>query len=433
MRQPEKIERLRPTLPALTPVRHREPAELHKTRLLRVQLQPEGRKSLPEWLHETHRIAAVLKPQDKVIGIPHDVRLAPGLPRSPLAREPVIEHVVQVHVRKQRRYRRPLRHPPHEIDFQSRVHDADAQPLSYQAQHPLVPDAHLQKRHQPPPVDAAEELPDVHLDNPADLAPFDRVGQCVQRVMRRTPRPEAMREAVVARFVNRVHKIVHHRPLNDLVLQRDDTERPYSPVRLGYLYPPHRLRPIRSPVTRPCRSSKRSSSPSPYSRHVTPSTPGAASRFKARYASFSTSGVMWCKSAMSFSPGWGPLLQRLRRGSRPLVRRLHRSYGPIRLLRIVHHRLRFTSLPDAVPAYDSSGQRAALQGPGDRRVRVHGFFDTAGPGHGSPVAPPPVLPSTNPKASAPQMALSMLNSPARATRYRRFTVRLATTRARLAE
>ncbi len=248
MRQPEKIERLRPTLPALTPVRHREPAELHKTRLLRVQLQSEGRKSLPKRLHETHRIAAVLKPQDKVIGIPHDVRLAPGLPRSPLAREPVVEHVVQVHVRKQRRYRRSLRRPPHEIDFQSPVHDSGVQPLSYQAQHPLVPDAHLQKRHQPFPVDAVEEPPDVHLDNPADLAPFDRVGQCVQRVMRQAPRPEAVREAVELRFVNRVQKIVHHCPLNDLVLQRDDTERSYAPVRLWYLYPPHRLRPIRPPV-----------------------------------------------------------------------------------------------------------------------------------------------------------------------------------------
>ena len=133
------------------------------------------------------------------------------------------------------------------------------------------------------------------------------------------------------------------------------------------------------------------------------------------------------------SLGWGPLLQRLRRGSRPLVRRLHRSYGPIRLLRIVHHRLRFTSLPDAVPAYDSSGQRAALPGPGDRRVRVHGFFDTAGPGHGSPVAPQPVLPSTKWRASTLQIVLSMLNSSARIPRYRRFAGHLAMTRARLAE
>ena len=130
----------------------------------------------------------------------------------------------------------------------------------------------------------------------------------------------------------------------------------------------------------------------------------------------------------------GPWLLRLRRGSRLLVRRSHSYYGRIRLLHGVHQRRTASTFPLRPPRQElSRGHRGALPGPGDRRVRVHGFFDTAGPGHGSPVAPPPVLPSTNPKASAPQMALSMLNSPARAPRYRRFTVRLATTRARLAE
>ena len=38
--------------------------------------------------------------------------------------------------------------------------------------------------------------------------------------MRRTPRPEAIREAVELRFENRVQEIVHHRPLNDFVLPR---------------------------------------------------------------------------------------------------------------------------------------------------------------------------------------------------------------------
>ena len=62
------------------------------------------------------------------------------------------------------------------------------------------------------------------------------------------------------------------------------------------------------------------------------------------------------------------------------------------------------------------------------------FFDTAEPDDGSPEAPSPVLPSTNGKASALRiMHLSMLNSSARLPRCRRFTARLATSRARLAE
>ena len=42
------------------------------------------------------------------------------------------------------------------------------------------------------------------------------------------------------------------------------------------------------------------------------------------------------------------------------------------------------SLPDAVPAYDPPGPRAALPGPGVGRACVPEFFDTAEPGDGSP-------------------------------------------------
>ena len=61
------------------------------------------------------------------------------------------------------------------------------------------------------------------------------------------------------------------------------------------------------------------------------------------------------------------------------------------------------------------------------------FFDTVEPDDDSPVAPPPVLPSTKWRASALQIALSMLDSSAHIPRYRRFTAHLTMTRARLAE
>ena len=101
VREAEEVERLRSTLPALPAVRSREPAELQQARLLRVHSQPERCEPFPHPLHEPHRITAVLKPEDEVIGISHDVRLPP-----PFAREPAVQHVVQVHVRQQRRYRR---------------------------------------------------------------------------------------------------------------------------------------------------------------------------------------------------------------------------------------------------------------------------------------------------------------------------------------
>lgn len=48
------------------------------------------------------------------------------------------------------------------------------------------------------------------------------------------------------------------------------------------------------------RSTRRSSSPSPYSAHVTPSTPEAASRLRQRYACQSRSASMWCNRLVNF-------------------------------------------------------------------------------------------------------------------------------------
>ena len=117
MREPEKVERLRSSFPALRTVRRCEPPELQQARLLRVHFQSERSEPLPDRLHESLRIAAVLKPQDEIIGVPHEIRLAPDLPRPPFPREPTVQHVVQVHVRQQRRYHRPLRRPPHHVDL----------------------------------------------------------------------------------------------------------------------------------------------------------------------------------------------------------------------------------------------------------------------------------------------------------------------------
>ena len=94
----------------------------------------------------------------------------------------------------------------------------------------------------------SEEPADVHLHYPVDLAPLNRVGQSVQLVVRRAPRPEPVVEAVELRFVDRVQDLLHHRALDDLVLQRGDTQLSHAPVRLGYLHPPDRGRPVRSPL-----------------------------------------------------------------------------------------------------------------------------------------------------------------------------------------
>ena len=73
--------------------------------------------------------------------------------------------------------------------------------------------------------------------------------------------------------------------------------------------------------TRVHRSSIRFSKSAPYAFHVMPSTPGDASRFNAKYAAFSESTLMWCRSVVSFSFGFRFTNSRIR--SIPWCTRAH--------------------------------------------------------------------------------------------------------------
>jgi hypothetical protein len=68
--------------------------------------------------------------------------------------------------------------------------------------------------------------------------------------MRSAPGPESVREPEEVLLVDRVqHR--NRRPLDDLVLQSGNCERALPTVRLGYVDPPRRQRPIGSPMD-PC-------------------------------------------------------------------------------------------------------------------------------------------------------------------------------------
>jgi hypothetical protein len=62
-----------------------------------------------------------------------------------------------------------------------------------------------------------------------------------------TPGPKPVGETEKVLLVGRVQHL-DHRPLQDLVLQRGDTERPQPPVRLRYEHPARRHRPVSAPL-----------------------------------------------------------------------------------------------------------------------------------------------------------------------------------------
>jgi hypothetical protein len=156
---------------------------------------------------------------------------------------------------------------------------------------------------------------------------------------------------------------------------------------------------------RRCRSRRFSSRCSAYCSHVTPSTPGAASRFRARNAVRSRSMSTWWRSAVNLSslsffaashtrssalgalgpalrPGRGlltrvplgqvPSLRHLRCRSAGFVRRLRRYYGPVRLPWVVHRRCSAFALSGAARGHH---RPQATQGsPGSRAVTFRTCF-----------------------------------------------------------
>ncbi len=103
----------------------------------------------------------------------------------------------------------------------------------------------LDELDQPLVTDGVEEATNVRIEHPVHLLPEDPHRQRVQRVVRRTARPEPVREAQEIDLVDRVENRPH-RVLDDLVLQRGDAQRPLRAVRLRYEHPLDRGRPIRS-------------------------------------------------------------------------------------------------------------------------------------------------------------------------------------------
>jgi site-specific DNA recombinase len=122
-----------------------------------------------------------------------------------------------------------------------------AQPFPDEPQDPLIRDAMLDELMHPPVVDGVVEATDVRVEYPVHLPLLDPDRQRIQRVMRAAPGPEPVRETEEVHLVDGVQ----HRddgPLEDLVLQAGDAERPQPPVRLRDVHPARWLRPVGAAV-----------------------------------------------------------------------------------------------------------------------------------------------------------------------------------------
>ena len=106
MREAEEVERLRLAQTPLCSAPGSTPPKLDQPRLVRMQVQPEPRQPLTKLDQEPPRILFILEPDDEVVSEPHDDHITVRVPASPPV-DPLVEDIVQVHVREQRRSHAP--------------------------------------------------------------------------------------------------------------------------------------------------------------------------------------------------------------------------------------------------------------------------------------------------------------------------------------
>src|SRR5687768_4162282 len=89
----------------------------------------------------------------------------------------------------------------------------------------------LDELQQPTVVDGVEEPTDVRIEHPAHLPAHEPDIERIQRIVLAATWSESVREAEKFLLVDCIQHL-DDRPLDDLVLQRGDAERPKPPVRL---------------------------------------------------------------------------------------------------------------------------------------------------------------------------------------------------------
>ena len=246
VREAQELERLRLRITTAGTVRGGVPPELDQPCLLLGHLQRELRQSFTEIGLEPLGVVAMLEARHVVVGETHDDHVTAGVSPAPLV-GPQVEDVVKVDVGEQRRDRCPLDRSLRRLRPLPLFDDPGPEPLADQSQDSLVRDPVLEELLQPALVEPSEEVADVSVEHPVHLLARDPDRERVQRIMRRAPRPEPVGETKEVALIDRVQHL-DQRPLEDLVLQRGDPERPLPPVRLGDEHPARRLRPVRAPL-----------------------------------------------------------------------------------------------------------------------------------------------------------------------------------------
>jgi hypothetical protein len=251
-------------------------AELDQAGFLRMRRECKLCQALLQIGEEALGITAILEAYDGVVRLANEDDAAGCVTLPPLVSPQVID-VVKADVRKQRRDHRSPRGAFIAFDPHAPFEHAHLQPFLDQADEPLVADAMFPnflracgagEANQPVVADRIEELRDVGVEDPVDVACLDPDRESVQRIvlaasscrrhacgMGRNPPARvashlagaSCAEAQELRLVHR-REDGNHRRLDDLVLDGRDAEWSELAVRFRDEHPSRWQGPVRSAV-----------------------------------------------------------------------------------------------------------------------------------------------------------------------------------------
>jgi hypothetical protein len=160
--------------------------------------------------------------------------------------------------------------------FQDQPHDA------------LIRHTMLDELHEPRMLQRIEEVAQICIEHPAHLLRRDPNRERVQRLMRVALGSKTVRKAQEVLFVDRVQHL-DYGALDDLVLQHRHTQRALPSVAFGDEHSTHRLGPVRASLEPSRQILKVALQILSVVAPGLPSTPAAASRFRAQKAARSRS------------------------------------------------------------------------------------------------------------------------------------------------
>jgi hypothetical protein len=221
----------------------------------------------------------MLEPNDKIIRKTHHDDITASLLLSP-SLDPQVEHIVQVDIGQQRANASALNRTDLTLYSLAILQHTGVEPFLDQPHDALIRHTMLDELHEPRVLQRIEEAAQIRIEHPVHFLRRDPDRQRIQRLVWTAFGPKAVREAEEVLLVDRIQHL-DHGALDDLVLQHGHSQRALPSV-FRYERSTHRSCSVRASLEPQRQILKIALQVLSVVRHVSPSTPAAASRLIAR-------------------------------------------------------------------------------------------------------------------------------------------------------